>query len=191
MEILCFCGLIASSEISIRAQEIEAPEPQVKAAFVYNLAKLVEWPTNTFPSPTAPLRIGVVGRDPVFRPLETTLRGKTIDGHPVQLVRASANNLANATNCHILFFGESERRTLSQVLAQIDSLPILTVSDMKGFRSVGMIELVKTNEHINLGINPVAAERAGLKLSSRLLRLDRSLHPPEEATPDFPKPPEQ
>jgi hypothetical protein len=155
---------------------IQASEPEVKAAFLYNFSKLVTWPTNAFASSNAPLVIGILGKDPIGKPLDILLAGRTVGNRPLIAVRFKSGDVA--TNCHILFISESERRRLDFILSGLNDRPILTVGDTKGFAERGMIELVKTDGSINLSINLVEARRAGLSLSSYLTRLDRNLRPP-------------
>lgn len=177
--------MLAAGFHPVWGQEIEAPEYKVKAAFLYNFTKLVEWPTNTFATDRSPLIIGVLGRDPFGKELDTITAGRAVNGHALQPIRFSA--VEQITNCQVLFIAESERRKLDSILDALQGKPVLTVGDLKGFESRGMISLVKSNDNINLRINLEAAEAAGLRLSSRLIRLDRSLRPTDEEPP--PRPP--
>lgn len=175
LKFLCSLVLILLPGSSALAQQITAPEPQVKAAFLYNFTKLVTWPTNAFASPSAPIIIGVLGKDPVGPALESVVKDKKVNGRPVQML--PFKTAAEIKTCHVLFISESERRRLDAVLEVVRARPILTVGDLPGFESRGMIALVKSNETINLRINLEAATQAGLNLSSRLLRLDKTLKP--------------
>jgi hypothetical protein len=170
----CIPLLVTMSPVA--AQEIQAPEPEVKAAFLYNFTKLVTWPKSAFASNSAPLVVGVLGKDPFGKNLDTLLAGRTVGVRRIQAERFKSGEAF--TNCHVLFISDSERRRLGFILAELSGKPILTVGDYKGFAEQGMIELVKTNSNISLSINLVAANRAGLTLSSHLTRLDRNLRPP-------------
>ena len=175
------CAVLSADFHLASSQEIQAPEYKVKAAFLYNFTKLVEWPTNAFASDKSPLLVGILGKDPFGKELDDLTTGRAVNGHALQLVRFSA--VEQITNCHILFICESERRKLDSILDVTRGKPILTVGDMKGFETRGMITLVKSNDSINLRINLEAAREAGLQLSSRLIRLDRSLRPTDEGQP--------
>lgn len=166
---------------SAPGQEIQAPEYQVKAAFLYNFTKLVEWPTNAFATDKSPLIVGVLGKDPFGKQLESLTTGRAVNDHALQSRHFSAVN--QITNCHVLFICESERRKLDSIFDALRGQAILTVGDFKGFETRGMITLVKSNDSINLRINLEAATKARLKLSSRLIRLDRSLRPIDEGIP--------
>jgi len=177
-------ALLWCSSAFVLGQELQAPENKVKAAFLLNFAKLVEWPTNTFVNDTTPLVLGVLGKDPFDKALDEIVAGRTVKNRPVQIVRFTS--VGQITNCQVLFISESERRKLDSIFDALHGRPILTVGDMKGFESRGMITLIKSNASINLRINPEAARQARLVLSSRLLRLDKSLRPPEEDPPAGP-----
>ena len=170
----------------VLGQEIQAPENKVKAAFLLNFAKLVEWPTNVFANDTTPLVLGVLGKDPFDKELAEIVAGRTVKNRPVQIVRFTS--VEQITNCQVLFISESERRKLDSIFDALRGRPILTVGDLKGFESRGMITLVKSNANINLRINLEAAKQARLQLSSRLIRLDKSLRPPDDEPPTAPPP---
>ncbi len=181
----CFVGAILWSQLPCgHGQEIQAPEHKVKAAFLYNFAKLVEWPTNVFASDTAPVVLGVLGKDPFDQALDELAAGRTVQNRPVRVVRFTS--VEQITNCQILYISESERRKLDSIFDALRGRPILTVGDMKGFEARGMITLVRSNSSINLRINLEATRQARLQLSSRLIRLDKSLRPPEEDPPRRP-----
>lgn len=168
------------------SQELQAPESKVKAAFLYNFTKLVEWPTNTFADDATPLVIGVLGKDPFGKDLDNLVAGRTAKNRPVQIVRFTS--IEQITNCQVLYISESERRKLDSIFEALHNRPVLTVSDLKGFESRGMITLVKSNANINLRINLEATRQARLQLSSRLIRLDRTLRPTEAESPAQPPP---
>lgn len=158
------------------AQEVSAREPEVKAAFLYNFSKLVYWPTNAFAASNSPVVIGILGRDPVAKELERMIEGRAFNGREIKAARF--DSVEDITNCHVLFISDTERRKLESILNKLQSRPILTVGETKGFAENGVIELIKTNSNIHFRINLDAAKRAGLQLSSHLTRLDRTLQPP-------------
>jgi hypothetical protein len=178
----CLCLILSLGSSS--SQELKMPEYQVKAAFLFNFTKLVDWPTNAFSSSNAPLTIGVLGRDPFGKALDDVVAGRGVNGHTIQVMRF--NSVEEVKDCQILFISESERRRIDSIITLLQDKPLLTVGDTKGFASRGIIELVKSNETINLRINLDAAHRAGLALSSRLTRLDKSLQPPNLNTTNLP-----
>jgi len=155
---------------SSRAQETPPSEYQLKAAFLFNFAKFVEWPTNTFAAETSPMVIGVVGKNPFGEDLENTIRNKTINKHPVAV--RMTDSLADAKTCHILFICTSEKDRLTDIFESLRGVSVLTVGETEGFtKSGGMINFVWAGNKIRFQINAEAAKSAGLKISSKLLSL--------------------
>jgi hypothetical protein len=153
------------------AQEDSQPtEYQIKAAFIFNFAKFVEWPPAAFPKASSPIIVGVLGDNPFHDALEKTIRNKTVDEHPV--VIREYRSAVDVTNCHILFICSSEKARLSQILKQLDGRSVLTVGEMPGFTETGgMINFVLEGTKIRFQINNDAANSAGLKISAKLLGL--------------------
>lgn len=141
----------------------------IKAAILFNFAKFASWPETTFGYPGAPLRICVLGDDP-FGPALDSLHGKQVRNRP--LATARIGTLEEAPQCHILFVSSSEEANLPAILDYVGKLPILTVADIGRFANTGgIIALKEVNNRSRIEINLDAAEQAGLKLSSKLLRL--------------------
>jgi YfiR/HmsC-like len=156
----------------------QAPsEYQVKAAFLYNFGKFVEWPDTAFAGPQAPLVIGVFGDNPFHKDLEQLVAGKTIGGHPVTARFVTA--VAGLKTCHIVFVSESKQKDAAQIAAALNGRKVLTVTEnMKHFAASGfIINFVTEDDRIRFEINNTAADRAGLTISSKLLSLAR---PPEK-----------
>jgi hypothetical protein len=155
-----------------RSQESAPTTPQLKAAFVYNFAKFVEWPPEAFSEAKSPIIIGILGEDlnPIRGDLERAILGKTINNRPlaVKAFRSSAE----ATNCHILFIGTSEKLRLPAILAGLRGTTVLTVAETDGFTELGgMINFVWQGNKIRFEINEGVAKREHLKISSKLLSL--------------------
>jgi hypothetical protein len=155
----------------VDAQEDSQPtEYQIKAAFIFNFAKFVEWPAAAFPKASSPIVVGVLGENPFRDALEKTIKNKTVDEHPVVIREFRA--ATDATNCHILFISSSEKAQLPQILKQLNGRSMLTVGEMPGFTETGgMINFVLEGTKIRFQINNEAANGAGLKISSKLLNL--------------------
>ena len=153
-----------------RAQESQPTEYQIKAAFLFNFAKFVEWPPAAFAEATSPMVIGILGENPFGDDLERTIRGKTINNRP--LVIKEFRSPAEATNCHVLFISTSEKQRLPEILKSLHGTSVLTVGETDRFiETGGMINFVAEGNKIRFQINEVAAESAGLKISSKLLSL--------------------
>jgi hypothetical protein len=146
-----------------------AGEYEVKAALLYKFASFVEWPPETSGSE---LCIGVVGQDPFGVILDQVVKGKSINGRGFILKRLKFGE--DPAGCHILFVSASERAKLRPILDRLEAAGVLTVSDIPGFcRAGGMIGLEMSDQRVRFEINPDAAERGRLKLSSKLLSLAR------------------
>ena len=131
----------------------------------------MEWPTEAFSDARSPLILGILGEDPFGAALET-IRGKVVKGRT--LVIKQFLQVEDLQKCHILFISSSERDRLTHVLALAGTPNVLTVGDMDGFAGHGgVINLVKTGNKIKFEINMDAARAAGLKISSKLLKLAR------------------
>jgi len=145
-------------------------EYQLKAVFLYNFAQFTEWPDDAFATDKSPLVIGVIGSDPFGHSLENTIKGETIQGHP--LVIQHYHRADEIKACHILFISQSENRQLDEIVRSLKEKPTLTVADADGPASAAvMIRFMVENNKVHFRINQRAATNAHLILSSRLLRV--------------------
>ena len=152
-----------------------APEYVVKAAFLYNFAKFVEWPAESFAGPTSPIVLFVFGADPFGDALKS-LKGKTANGRPI-VVRYAAN-LGELERCHLLFVSASSTALLPKILQATKGWNALTVGDVDGFaQDGGTINLLNEEQRIGIEINMEAAQRSRLKISSKLLALAKIVTP--------------
>jgi hypothetical protein len=160
---------LASTALGGPADEAPASEYQVKAAFIYNFAKFIEWPRR---AEEGAFVITVLGEDPFGAILDDTLRGKTVNKQKIMIRRvARAEDIGDS---RILFISDSEREKLPRILKQLARAAILTVGEMDHFAERGGIIRFKTDkQRIRLEINVVVAEQAQLRISSELLKLAR------------------
>ena len=159
-------GLLASG--ICRAQVFN--EYQVKAAFLYSFAKFVEWSPQAFSSPAAEITICVLGKDPFGSFLDDVVRGKTVGDRPLEVYRRAG--LPAGNECKILFIAASERRRMPALLASVAAPGLLTVGDTPEFTAQGgIIAFQLEGQRIRLSVNLSAAEKAKLRISSRLLSL--------------------
>jgi hypothetical protein len=148
-------------------------EYQLKAAFLYNFAKFVDWPLPAGDG-KEPLVIVVLGRDPFGPVLKNTLWGKTIHNRPLVVRRVS--RIEEVMPCHVLFIGNLERRRLRQALAAVEGAAVLTVSEVEDFlEQGGAVQFVPDGNKVRFEINLGAARRSGLNISSKLLSLARAV----------------
>jgi hypothetical protein len=151
------------------AQTLQAEEYAVKAAFLFNFARFTEWPAAAFASDDAPLVLCIVGTDP-FGPALDAIEKKPVKGHPLRVDRKATED--GLSRCHVAFISRSRAGDLAEVLKPIETARVLTVSDIPDFaRKGGMIGLLMEERKVRFEINVSAADRAGLKLSSQLLKL--------------------
>ena len=145
-------------------------EFQVKAAFLLNFTKFVEWPSTAFAAPDSPIAICVWGSDPFGKTLDQIVAEEVVGGRKVVVRRIKEPPAPRA--CQALFVnGTGMLNRLSGV-----GPGVLTIGEGEGFvRNGGMIGFVVENRRVRFGINETAAEAAGLKLSSKLLGVARSV----------------
>jgi hypothetical protein len=143
-------------------------EYQVKAVFLYNFSRFVEWPETAFANPGSPFVVGVFGFDPFGADLEEAVRGESVRGHP--LVVRRVRTAAEAANCQILFIHHSERDRLPEVLEAVDKRSTLTVSDTDAANQGVMIRFFTQSGRIRMRIDVDSARAAQLTISSNLLR---------------------
>jgi hypothetical protein len=157
----------------------------IKAALLYNFAKFAEWPEAAFTNNAAAVRICVIGDDPFGAALDS-INGKTVKDR--NLIAAHIARIEDAAACHILFVSASEGHRLEAILDAVSGLPILTVADIGQFASSGGIVALKTAEdRSRLEINVGAAKKAGVRLSSKLLRLADTVSTQTAQVPVAPK----
>jgi len=163
-------GLPARSLAAVALTEYE-----VKAGFLYHVGWFVEWPANSVQDHASTFIIGVLGTHPFGSALDDVMRGKAIHERPV--VIKYYQRVEEAVSSHVLFISASEEPRLPAILAVLETTPVLTISDLERFAERGgMIALRLVDRKVHFDINMDATERAGLKLSSQLLRLAKVIH---------------
>jgi len=157
------------------AQGSEPGEYELKAAFLFNFAKFVDWPADTFRNPRSPFLICILGKDPFGQAIDDTLRGKALGSHPVSVARAK--DTSEARRCQIVFVSAAESRNVRAILGGLQGSKALVVGESEGFAEAGgMIQFTLEENHVRFLINPEAGEREGLRFSSKLLALATIVH---------------
>jgi hypothetical protein len=171
---LLFLCLMLACSVLIYAAPVAEPivdEYQVKAAFLFNFAKFVEWPNEAFSDPNAPLVITVFGEDPFNGSLEA-VKGKLVNNRKLTIRRVK--DIQEIGKSNVLFVSPSARKELWRILEALQGQNVLTVGEDGAFTQCGgIINFVKEDNRVRFEVNVTAAERAGLKISSRLLALAR------------------
>ena len=145
-------------------------EYRVKAAFLYNFTRFVEWPPLRTANESAPLVIGVLGEDPFGETLDKTVSGKRVKGRSVEVERFESE--AGIERCHVLFVSGSESDRLPLVLNRLEGLPVLIVGESKDFiEHGGAVRLFRKDGRVQFEISLDASDRAQLQISARLLKV--------------------
>lgn len=167
--LIALLALMFVSTASAAETELEA---KVKAAYLYNLTKFVEWPTL----PAGEMRICVLGSDAVGRMLGD-LSGRQVHDRPLKIEVETVND---PSQCQVLFIGRGERR-LAEVLKRVHGVGVLTVGDVDNFAyQGGIVGFYVEAGKIKLEINTDAARAARLRISAKLLEVARTIPPPNE-----------
>jgi hypothetical protein len=158
------------SPSNLPAQQSKASEFEVKAAYLYNFGRFVQWSQAAAASKGNSFPICVFGQDPFGTVLDTTLSGESIDGKAVVAKRVS--KAQDALDCRVLYISASEDSRLKDILVGLDKAGVLTVSDIPQFsQRGGMIQFVVVANKIRFEVNLTSAQEAGLTLSSDLLKV--------------------
>jgi hypothetical protein len=154
------------------ADESSFPEYEVKAAYIYNFAKFVDWPKESLKEPDSPIVLTILGRHPFGKTLEG-IENKTVGTHPIKTNFIST--VSEINECHMLFICRSEADHMAEVISALGNRPILTISEVEYFAEKGgMIHLFTTDQRkIRFEINEDAAKSKGLRISSQLLKIAR------------------
>jgi hypothetical protein len=156
--------------IPVRVAAEAMSEYQLKAAFLVNFGKFIDWPEPGFSSGTVPFVIGVVGDDPFGDDLDEAIKGKQIGAHPIVARRISSGG--DMSGIELAFIGSSEKTRLADTLRRLNSSSAVTVSDIDRFCDAGgIIAFVVDNNRIRFEVNLEAAQKRNLKISSKLLSL--------------------
>jgi hypothetical protein len=144
-------------------------EYKIKAAFLYNFTKFVEWPAESFNSDSAPFTFCILGIDP-FGEAFDLLADQTVRGR--KIIVKKIRHAGEAAGCQLLFISSSEKGQLRAIMKELKGRNTLTISDMDQFAAGGgMIGMLQIQDRIQLEINLESAQQARLKISSQLLKL--------------------
>jgi hypothetical protein len=154
--------------------ESMAQEYQLKAAFLYNFAKFVEWPAQLDQEVGGYFVIGIYGGDPFGEDIDQLLMNKTVNEKKITVRRF--RSVEDITPCHILFINSSEVRKLGDIMGQLSGKSVLTVSEASVFTANGgMINFIMEDNKVRFVINKQATDKVGLRISSQLLKLAKSV----------------
>lgn len=147
-------------------------EYQVKAAFLLNFAKFIEWPRDAFHGETAPIALCVFTYDPFGNALDEILRGKNINGREV--VGRRTSELPELKDCQVVFLSDKADKRLSEVLNSLKGSSVLVVGEGEDFAERGgAVQFFLDDKKLRFAVNVDAVQRAGLTVSSKMLALAR------------------
>ena len=146
-------------------------EHDVKAAYVLNILKFVDWETEKLPA-GAPIKIVIAGSDPISDSLEKHADVK-IGGRSLSVVKV-AGDIVTFPDCQLLYIARSEKTRLADLLKNLKGSHVLTVSDIPDFsRQGGIVGFAIENGRVKIEINVNESKRAGLKFGAKLLEVAR------------------
>ncbi len=164
------CAICLGVLLSTGSRAQATDEYRVKAAFLYNFVKFVEWPPQTFKSPSEAIVIGVLGKDPFGGALLAATAGKAFEGRSFQV--REVGDAQQAAACQILFVSSSERKRFGLLFSQMGGHGVLTVGETDNFTAEGgVVNLKIEGGTVRLQINIEAAKREQLHISAKLLSL--------------------
>ena len=167
---ILFVIQLSAFSIEMQAGSGDEKEYKFKAAYLLNFLQFVEWPEDVNESINSPIVIGILGEDPFHSLIDQAVEGETIKGRKVLIQRF--RSLDEVERCHLLFVGKSEKSKTPYYLSHLLGQKILTVGESDGFAAQGgVINFFQENTKLRFEINEEAAKNAGLKISSKLLRL--------------------
>lgn len=163
-----FCPPPLFSESGKAAQR----EYSIKAGFIYNFTKFIQWPESSFSGEQDKFVIGILGEDPFEDALDLLERKKKTGGREIAIQRFSS--LRGIKKCQVLFVSSSEKNYIEKITRKFADSPVLLLGDTPGFAEKGIgINFYTRQNKVRFEFNRKALERAGIKVSSQLLNLGR------------------
>lgn len=199
--LLCVALVLVCAPAPLCAEPDSVQEYQIKAAFLYNFIKFVDWPKEAMPDSNEPITIGIIGKDPFGNAFEP-VKDKDVREKKVVVKRFKSiadlkklgesgkdelnRQIEAVKKCHLLFVCSSEKEYLKDIVNTVKDRPVLTVGDTEEFlQSGGIISFVMEDQKVRFEVNLVAAKCANLKIRSQLLRLAKRVIE-EKDTPQNP-----
>ena len=165
---LCLSSILVAQPLC--GQSKVPKEYQLKAAFLYNFAKFVQWPTKSFSDTTSPLVIGVLGQNPFGNELEKAVQGRTANGRAIIVKQIQKVDAAHAVQ--LLFVPATDDSRLTELKEICQTQGILVIGESAGFiKRGGMVAFKVEGDNLRFEVNTSAAAGAELKFSAQLLKL--------------------
>jgi hypothetical protein len=156
------------------AQTLPTGESDIKAAFLYNFTKFIDWPSSAFDGTAGVFRVCVFAEPAFVRAVQRMVEGETVRGRPLRV--ETPYSIERARTCHIAYFARSSVDHAAGLLPALQQIPVLTVGESSQFlQRGGAMAFVLDENRVRFDINKGAADRAGLTISSKLLRVARTV----------------
>jgi hypothetical protein len=145
-------------------------EQVIKAAYLYNFTKFINWPASAFPDADTPFTVCVFAEPAFQEHVVAIMEGEQVGGRPVTVVRSRSPD--QVTTCHMAYFSRPEAERIDRRLSALGELPILTIGEGERFMGMGgHIAFHLEHDRVRFVISQQRAEAAGLHISSKLLRV--------------------
>jgi YfiR/HmsC-like len=169
-----WCVPLAGQVLAVESAYATEMEYEVKAAFIHNFTKFIDWPSEAFETSDSPFRIGILGTGSIDKSL-MNLSGKETQKRFLEVSRVQSPN--EFSKFHVIFVNSSENGRLKSILQTLKGAGILTIGDMPGFAErCGVINFYLKSGKVRFEINVEASHQEKLKISSKLLRLARIIN---------------
>ena len=166
-----WCDPLADKALAVESAYSATVEYEVKAAFIHNFTKFIDWPPGAFEGEKSPFRIGILGSGLIDKPL-MNLNGKKVDQRSLEISRVK--NLDEVSQYHVIFLNPSENKRMQSILHVLKGTGVLTIGDTSGFaEQCGIVNFYLKSGKVRFEVNIEASRREKLKISSKLLRLAR------------------
>lgn len=169
-----YASLLLIFSLKVHAQNISAPANKVKAVFLFNFTRFIDWPPAAFKTPDAPFIIGIIpAGNSINTYIEESVAGEKMGNHPIIVKRFE--DLTEIDDCHLLYIGIADEKQIQEILASMEYQSVLTVGESPDFNKLGgIIRFHTVKDRIRLEINTEACKAAQLNISSKLLNVAKS-----------------
>ena len=173
--LLAMLWVAAAVHPPAQAQTETPSEYDVKAAFLYNFVKFVQFPPSSTPPAGTAIELCIYGDDPFGSALDKVIAGKSIDGHSLATRRVA--NASELKSCQVIFIAARDKSRVAELLESARGSSALLVGETAKFAEMGgHIQFTRDGSKVRFAINPDAAARSGLEISSKLLALASIVH---------------
>ena len=173
-KIMALLAILLCLATPLQAETSRSVTAKIEAAFIVQFSKYVSWPAHCFSSSTAPVIIGILGRDPFGTKIDRISRSFDANGRGVEVRRLA--DPEKAKTCHILFISNPQSTTMESIAHILTGRPVLLVSHSKDFLvRGGMVNFVTLGRKIRFDINLANSRNSGIKISSKLLKISHQV----------------